>query len=146
MPSRLLGLARTGISSIQLGAVEHQRPQGSSALPGPVFCQFSRVRSSTNAFEAPRPCPGRYFVDPAGCGRAPAAGALRPCPGRYFVNPAGCGRAPMPLRLLVECWCTVQSNQCPRAEPTSTVWWWWINFLFLLPWPPVPRSSQSDII
>ena len=34
MPSGLLGLARAGLSSVQPGADEHQRPQGSSLNVG----------------------------------------------------------------------------------------------------------------
>ena len=42
MPSGLLGLARAGISSVQLGADEHQRPQGSSLDVG---ARYSLVMS-----------------------------------------------------------------------------------------------------
>ena len=113
-------------------------PQNFTAPPLATLSGTSQNRHCAGAL---RPCPGRYFVSPVGCRRAPAAGALRPCPGRYFVSPVGCGRAPMPLRLLVKCWCTVQFNQCPRAEPTSTVMWWWINFLFVASAPSPPFQS-----
>ena len=114
VPSGLLGLARAGISSVQLGADEHQCPQGSSALPGPVFRQSSWVQTSTSD---PDPAPA----------------------------PAGCERAPVPSGLLVGCWCTVQSSHVPVRNQHQRYGGGGSTF-YLLPRPPVPRSSQSDII